>query len=642
MPGWRCTFGFVLLFCSSLVSAQKYSCKYTLSPNAGKSTYLDGSMSGISPGDTICIQAGVYHYIRLINIHGTSDNPVVIINHGGRVVLDLQGRTNHGFIINNSTHFVLTGSGDPDQDNGFEIFKSPEDRTQTALAIGFQVSDLEIDHFYIHDVELGLHLINVPDCNPKTWQNNWVMKNVFIHDFQIKNTTKEGMYIGSSKYLSGYNRECDGEMKNILPSYIQNIKVYNNTIENTGWDGMQVSMANVDCEIYQNRIINYGGENKNSQRAGIVIGGGSSGMVHGNYIKNGKGDGIDVFGIGEIKIFNNVIIGAENCGIFIGNRKIINNGSFEIINNTLIRTGADGIRYNNEYAENNLIANNLIVGWGLEPISIRRGEATVHITKNLVESEIRTIKFNEPAKGNFSINQASPAYNGGIDVSEFGIFTDFQGSNRRVGPKTDIGAFEVDPTRNSIPISFYRPEPIELMEGEEVFFTLPSDLFIDYDGSHIKLNLSSSDTDAVPDWIIFDSINGGISFSPGVEDVGLTELKLVGTDEKGGTGEIAIRVYVKAASENSLLLSFNKLEKVDGELIRIYPQEIFNYFLIETDFYAWMNASAYILDSEGIKVKEIKLEDGKKWVDGRDLAPGSYEVCIVSDNKLITKNITKK
>lgn len=615
---------------------------HTLAPHAGKSTYLDGSVAGISPGDTICIQAGVYHYIRLVNIHGTPDNPVIIINYGGRVVLDLQGRTNHGFIINNSTHFVLTGSGDPNHDYGFEIFKSPEDKTQTALAIGFQVSDLEIDHFYIHDVELGLHLINVPDCTPKTWQGNWVMKNVYIHDFHIKNTAKEGMYIGSSKYLSGYNRDCDGEIKNILPSYIQNIKVYNNTIENTGWDGMQVSMANVDCEIYRNRIINYGGENKNSQRAGIVLGGGSSGVVHGNYIKDGKGDGIDVFGIGGIKIFNNVIIGSENCGIFIGNRKIINNGSFEIINNTIIRTGADGIRYNNEYAEENSIVNNLIVGWGLEPISIRRGEKSVQISKNLVESEIKTIEFNDPAKGNFSISQTSPAHNGGVDVSEFGVFTDFQGNSRWVGSKPDIGAFEVDPTRNSKPVSFYKPEPIELKEGEELFYTLPGDLFIDYDGRHIDINLLPLDTGEVPDWIVFDKVKGGIGFSPGSEDIGLTELVLVGRDEVGGTGEIAIRVYVKAATENSLLLSLSKLEKVDAELIRIYPQEIFNYFLIETDFYDFMNASAYILDSEGIKVKEIKLEEGKKWVDGRDLAPGLYEVCIVSDNKLITKNITKK
>ncbi len=40
----------------------------------------------------------------------------------------------------------------------------------------------------------------------------------------------------------------------VLPHILKGVKVYNNVLENTGWDAIQVSSATSDCEIYNNLI----------------------------------------------------------------------------------------------------------------------------------------------------------------------------------------------------------------------------------------------------------------------------------------------------------------------------------------------------------------------------------------------------
>ena len=42
--------------------------------------------------------------------------------------------------------------------------------------------------------------------------------------------------------------------------------------------------------------------------SGILIGGGTTGQCFNNFIANGKGNGIEIHGIGGIHVFNNIII----------------------------------------------------------------------------------------------------------------------------------------------------------------------------------------------------------------------------------------------------------------------------------------------------------------------------------------------
>ena len=48
----------------------------------------------------------------------------------------------------------------------------------------------------------------------------------------------------------------------------------------------------------------------NWQMSGILIGGGSQCDCYNNYIYKGKGDGIESLGLGDYRIFNNVIVDA--------------------------------------------------------------------------------------------------------------------------------------------------------------------------------------------------------------------------------------------------------------------------------------------------------------------------------------------
>lgn len=632
---YLCTF-------SSFLIAQPCKCDHQLTFNEGKAAFLDGKHAEVLPGDTICIMAGIYNYIRITNIHGTEEAPIVIINCGGPVKVDLKGHNNHGFVINNSTYFIATGTGNQDYGYGFEIFKSPDERTKTGLAVGVQVSDLELDHFYIHDVELGLHLLNVPGCDPQTWQGNWVMKNVKVHDFVIRNTTKEGMYIGSSKYLSGYIRECNGEQKTIMPSFIENIFVYDNSIDHSGWDGLQVSMAHKECHIFRNRITHFGLTNKGAQRGGIVIGGGSTGRVSENLIQTGKGDGIDVFGIGDVVLYNNVNVGAENMGIFLGNRTIDNNGSFKVLNNTIVSSGVDGIRYNNQFAKRSIIANNIVVGAGYRPVSISRGKGKVMESNNLYKESHEGIAFINPNSGNFALGKGSVAKDSGIDVYTHGIINDFAGGKRKYGKGTDVGAFEYNPGRNSKPVPLYVVQPLILYAGIDTTLLLPDNIFVDHDQGTLDINLKTKNHEALPDWIIFDKRKKVISFKPNETSIGRIDLQIEASDGMGGIGLIPFWIKVNKVSGKDFFNDLDHLEVTDGEFIKVYPQEVSNFILIETDVYDWLNATVYLVDSTNKLVSSYEIDAGRKYIDCRDFAAGSYKMKIFNGNSQIIKNILKK
>ena len=436
------------------VSAETCECTLSFDTSIKSNVYLDGDITQVNPGDVICFQAGIYSTIRLKNIHGTQENPIAIKNCGGKVEIDLRGGTNHGFILNNATNIHVTGTGDDNVKYGFEIYREPTDIEKTAMAISDMVSDIELDHIEIHDVELGLHLLNVPDCDEATWRDNWTMENVSVHDFHIYDVGNEGFYIGSSKYSGGHPTTCDGENVNLLPPLIKHIRVFDNRIENSGWDAMQVSVAVEDVKVFNNIAINWGMKNKPSQRAGLVIGGGSTGEVYNNYFETGEGDGIDVFGIGNVRIYNNIVIGAKGQGIFIGNREPFDGYNYYIINNTIINSGEDAIRYMNEYAVGSKIINNLLIHSGDKDINlVKQGSGGVETMANLSFATIAEVKFAGSAHQNFALTGRSPAVDAGYDISSLQLFsTDYYGNIRPAGDTIDVGASEYSPKGSLSPI----------------------------------------------------------------------------------------------------------------------------------------------------------------------------------------------
>ena len=106
------------------------------------------------------------------------------------------------------------------------------------------------------------------------------------------------MYIGHTS-PNGWN--------GMLPPRLHAVKIYDNIVDNTGWDGIQLSNAREDAEIYNNYVSNYGTDNDNYQRAGIILGGNTQGDVYNNTIRYGTGNGIEIFGYGECSVIDNIL-----------------------------------------------------------------------------------------------------------------------------------------------------------------------------------------------------------------------------------------------------------------------------------------------------------------------------------------------
>ena len=425
-------------------------CDYTIT---SQTKSVDGKKLGVGPGDVVCLKAGFYQYLQLENFVGSSANPVTIKNCGGKVTVG-DGKWHYGIVITGSKHFKFTGTGDRNHQYGILIGGT---RANSGLGIYDLSTDFEIDHIEVKNVPgAGMHILTRPTCDPRTWRENFTMRNVSIHDNYLHDIDGEGMYIGHSGY-PGKTINCDGKSKKVYPHSIQNIKVYNNITQNTGWDGFQVSCADKDCFIYNNTVTNFGIRKHPNQQAGIVLGGGTTGKLYNNFIKQGTGGGIHIFGIGNITAFNNVIVDVGEDGVFIGDKSTRPGYSYEIVNNTIVNPKNEGLRINTDDSKDNKFYNNLIVNPGAYATYSNKDRAFIHILKsaknytlkgNHFERSISDVNFVDPDKNNYQLKANSSAINKGVSVSGLGIDKGFTGKPRAVGAP-DAGAYEYQGTEQS-------------------------------------------------------------------------------------------------------------------------------------------------------------------------------------------------
>jgi hypothetical protein len=439
----RIYFFSVLIFFSAKLQ-ERIQC-YEIKPGTA---LFDGSE--VKPGDTICFLPGNWRNIRLKNIHGTAEKPVVVLNYKGPVTIG-NNDFYYAIVFENSTHFHLTGTGDHRTTYGLKITG-----TQRGSGIGFTLcSDFEVDHLEIMNTGFaGMSVKTDPTCDPKTWRGNFVMTNISIHDNYIHDTGGEGMYIGSNKV----NVKCANEIISVIPHEIQHLKVYNNKVENTGWDGLQVSQGSADCQIFSNTITNYGVAKRNFQDCGLVVGGGTTGKVFNNRIINGTGPGISIFGMGENYIYNNLIHGAGTDGIFINDRQTVKSGwGFHIVHNNIINPKRDGIRMYSDESKGNEFCNNVIINPGSYAqyeslVNFGTNDSFIFIIKdrpidyvasnNYLERDINKAGFVDVASLNFNLSKDSPLLNKGKDFTRYGIISDFNNNERFSGKNPDIGMFE--------------------------------------------------------------------------------------------------------------------------------------------------------------------------------------------------------
>jgi hypothetical protein len=534
----------LLTLISFTAQAQDCDCDYTISTS--HSYMLAENYPEIKPGSTVCIQAGKRGRLKLIGFKGTKDQPITFRNCGGQVVFE--NTTEEGtFIIEESRYFHVTGTGDPGFKYGFLLKTAPK-----GSAMGLSETDFEIDHVEIADAGFAGIMAKIePNCNNTEYHRaNFTMRNISIHDNYIHDTHGEGMYLGSSAYGGKYT-PCG----KLYPHVIEGLRVYNNRVENTGADGMQISSASKDVEVYNNEIYKYGQDPFNPVHVnGLMIGGGSTGKYYNNSIIDGTGLGICSFGIGDLYLYNNLVVRSGGEGIFIDERTALipNSGNY-VHNNTVIAPGKDCIKMQSRNSVGNTFYNNLLVAPGTLHLNYYTRSQYIHVIHSDIQyvqsnnSFIPTVKealFVEPASDNYRLQQSSPAIEKGRVLSH--IKLDFDGNARLEGNTFDNGAFEYSGsirTDNQAPV---------VSAGTDKNITLPtssltvSGTATDADGNIVSTSWTQLDG---PDATISGANTLSLKLSNLVE--GSYTFQLTATDNVGRSSSDEVLVTVNPQAESA-------------------------------------------------------------------------------------------
>jgi hypothetical protein len=429
-------------------------------------TLVDATVSPynmVQPGDTLLFAGGQRSLLRIMNFTGEKERPIIFMNSGGQIIID----TDHyyGISILNCRFFRLTGTGDANHFYGIRVSRVANG---AGLGIGGMSSDYEIDHVSIENCKsAGIFAKTDPDCSFTSTRENFTQYNTLIHDNYIGHAGTEGLYIGSTQYF-GQTVKCNGVDTLLLPSLLEGVKVYNNIIEYSGWDGIQVSSASAECQVFDNIVLFDSQEEYYGQMSGIIIGGGSKCDCNNNFISQGKGQGIQVFGLAGQRIFNNIIIDAGKYffptdttrrvyGIFVSDISAEADSSFTIVFNTILSPKTDGIRFVSIVTKNNLIASNAIINPGAYDyyengntsytgndayIMLPDPNSDVLIKNNYLARNSDSAKF---APDGYSLLEGSPLINAAwVDGNT--ITYDYFNNARPYGASADIGAVEFDPS----------------------------------------------------------------------------------------------------------------------------------------------------------------------------------------------------
>ena len=435
---------FLLMMIASPAQAQTdCGCDHIIGPD--KSHVRATDMPQVKPGDVVCIKGGVRGRLKFIGFEGTKEQPIIFKNCGGKVIFD-NTEMDGTFSFEKCSFFRVTGTGDPNHKYGFLL------RTATkGSAMYVSKTDFEIDHVEIASAGFAGMMIKIdPLCdNTQFHKGNFIMKNVSVHDNFIHNTHGEGLYIGNT-WFHGKELSCG----TVYPHEIQGLRVYNNTTQDTGADGIQISSANKDVEVYNNLVLRYGQDPfKPVQVNGMMIGGGSTGKYYNNQIIDGAGMGIQCLGIGDLHLFNNLIVKAGVDGIFIDDRNKNWPGTgFYTYNNTVVSPGRDAIRMYARSTVGNTFINNLLVAPGSLGTNYYNKNQYLYIIDNTVQytqnnnlfiATVDAAGFVNPAAGDYRLKAESPAVDKGANISTFNF--DLDKNLRPQGAAFDVGAQEYFP-----------------------------------------------------------------------------------------------------------------------------------------------------------------------------------------------------
>ncbi|MGB1295280.1 MAG: right-handed parallel beta-helix repeat-containing protein [Flavobacteriales bacterium] len=250
-------------------------------------------------GDTIFVSSKRKTAIYFEDIVGNPESPIVVTNFAGQV--NINDTTSWGAIsFKNSRYIKISGAGSPQYKYGFKLGAISCGLSFTELSSDCEAEFIKIDH----DGFFGISAKKDYKGNPPIPVP--IFENLKIHDCYITGV-HEGMYLGEI-YSPGME--------------FKHVRVYNNIVVETGYEGIQIANMVEDIEIYNNTLYKTGRANALYQDGGIQVGDNTSAKIYNNIFSHSSGQGIKIFGKGNIHISNNYL--SNNYGIFIDNRAVTN------------------------------------------------------------------------------------------------------------------------------------------------------------------------------------------------------------------------------------------------------------------------------------------------------------------------------
>jgi hypothetical protein len=296
----------------------------------------DPSISKLHSGDTIMLDAGPRCAIKFSGITGAPGKYITIINANGLCEITTTVLS-YGISLDNCHYIRLTGTMSKIYPYGIKVNGVNCNGGGVGLGISNKSDNIEVCHLEIcNTIGQGILCKTDPGCQTDT---NSVL-NTSIHDNYIHHTGSEGMYIGYSDCM-GLKFLCGSDSVICLPPLLKNVQVFNNLVDSTGYDGIQISCS-IDVVCYHNQIFHDSQKNTFGQNTGLIIGGGASGRFYENTIANGKGYPINCFGNGNIEITGNLIRmdstltkSPNQWAIYINDKVADQNTTYKVTGNTI-------------------------------------------------------------------------------------------------------------------------------------------------------------------------------------------------------------------------------------------------------------------------------------------------------------------
>lgn len=318
--------------------------------------YLVGAAADALPwkgGDTVYIAAGNYPGgIQINKISGDKCRPI-IIKPAGVVTTPGTVRFQDG-----ASYFVLDGFI-----NGVRSISSQT--LGASMTSNFTLRGINVGP---NPGGVGIYIKQDPyEDRLETYDGSYIMKNIIVDNIRIRNVEGEGMYIGNTA------PNADPYHGNMVPIRLDSITISNCDVDSTGWDGIQLSNARNGNKIFNNKVRNFGRNNIDAQRAGIISGGNTNSQIYNNDIAYGTGNGLQIFGYGVMNVYDNRIDSVGNNFKVVYNPTTLKNDTTFSTEQSMYGLAANNLVESNPDLVLNIYNNTIIKPLSQGAMDFRRG-----------------------------------------------------------------------------------------------------------------------------------------------------------------------------------------------------------------------------------------------------------------------------